>query len=560
MRFLVAIGIFVLSATTLLIGVAQRTILAPPDQYVASIESDGKSPYLVIPANIIAQHPGNPTLTAKQTGAVFVASGRESDIRAFVGNSGKSIVYKPAHQDALTVVSSAGSMPSVNPAGSDLWRSEMRTTDEAALRIDARAEGAALVASDGLAGAPQQVQLVWSSNFDPLVSNILLWVGLVGLATSALLAYLVYRQMRINRGPRRRTPRTPKPPRYRYRSVFGKPERGRRVARFQGVVSGGLILALLTGCAAADSKAGATPSPSTQSFPVSLFSGQIERILAETAQVADDADQGLNKDSLAERFDGPALQVRTTNYRLRKLNKRIAAMQAIAAKPIKFSIPAATDVWPRTMMAITDEKGDAALPQMIVMQQDTPRDNYKVWFTIRLLPGAKIPAMPPTRTGAIVVDPTAQFLKVTPQDLPPVFGDVLNQGKMSIKSPLFDLDNEFYRQLSEAQKAQVVQLKKAKIKFTHTLGDPNVISLATSSGGALVAVYQSDVDTIKPTKIGSAISVGAQEKLLLGANGSVRGVKSVYGDMLLFYVPAVDDPGLVQLLGATSGLISVSSL
>ena len=560
MRFLVAIGIFVLSATSLLLGVAQRTVWAPPAHYVANVTSDGKNPYLIIPADIIAKHPGNPTVTAKQPGAVFIASGREADIQAFVGGSAKTMVYQPVNKAKFATATTAGSMPSVNPAGSDLWRSEVRSTGEAKLRIDARAEGAVLVASDGLAGAPEQIQLVWTSHFNPLVSNILLWSGLAGLLASAVIAYLVYRQMRINRGPRRRTPKAPKPPRYRYRSVFGRPERGRRVARFEALISGGLILAMLTGCSASTANATATPSPSTPALPVTLFSEQITRILNETAQVADTADQGLNKDALSERFDGPALQVRVTNYRLRKLNSRIAAMQAIAAKPIKFSIPAATDVWPRTMMAITDEKGDTALPQMIVMQQDSPRENYKVWFTIRLLPGSKIPAMPPTGNGAIVVDAAAAFLKVIPQELPPVFGDVLNLGQASLKSPLFDLNNEFYRQLSEAQKAQIVQLKKATIKFSHTLGDPNVISLATANGGALVAVYQSDIDTIKPTKVGSAISVGAQEKLLLGANGSVRGVKTVYGDMLLFYVPAVDDPGLVKLIGATSGLISVSSL
>jgi hypothetical protein len=144
--------------------------------------------------------------------------------------------------------------------------------------------------------------------------------------------------------------------------------------------------------------------------------------------------------------------------------------------------------------------------------------------------------------------------------LPVAFGDVLNLGQASLSAQLFDLDNEFYRQVSQAQKDQATKLNNANITFAHSLGDPNVISLATSDGGALVAVYQLDRYTIKPKRANSAVSVGAQEKLLLGATGSTRGVRSVYGDMLLFYVPAVDADTKIVLLGATQGLISVASL
>jgi hypothetical protein len=263
---------------------------------------------------------------------------------------------------------------------------------------------------------------------------------------------------------------------------------------------------------------------------------------------------------LAERFDGAALAVRSTNYVLRTRNARIASLQAIAAEPIKFNLPAATSSWPRVAMAVTDEEGDTALPQMIVMQQDSARSNYKVWFTIRLMPGAEIPAVPSSELGAIPVDAASLFLKVAPNKLPIAFGDVLNLGQASLSAQLFDLDNEFYRQVSQAQKEQATSLNNANIAYAHLLGNPNVISMATSDGGALVAVYQLDRYTIKPKRANSAVSVGAQEKLLLGATGSTRGVRSIYGDMLLFYVPPVDESSKIVLLGATQGLISVVSL
>jgi hypothetical protein len=294
--------------------------------------------------------------------------------------------------------------------------------------------------------------------------------------------------------------------------------------------------------------------------PVSLQAAQVQRILIEVAAIAREADARNDRRVLAERFDGAALAVRSTNYVLRTRNARIASLQAIAAEPIRFNLPAATSSWPRVAMAVTDEEGDTALPQMIVMQQDSPRSNYKVWFTIRLMPGAEIPAVPSSELGAIPVDAASLFLKVAPNKLPIVFGDVLNLGQASLSAQLFDLDNEFYRQVSQAQKEQATSLNNANIAYAHLLGNPNVISMATSDGGALVAVYQLDRYTIKPKRANSAVAVGAQEKLLLGATGSTRGVRSVYGDMLLFYVPPIDESAKIVLLGATQGLISVVSL
>jgi hypothetical protein len=294
--------------------------------------------------------------------------------------------------------------------------------------------------------------------------------------------------------------------------------------------------------------------------PVSLQAAQVQRILNDVSDIAREADARNDRRVLAERFDGAALAVRSTNYVLRTRNARIASLQAIAAEPIKFNLPAATSSWPRVAMAVTDEEGDTALPQMIVMQQDSARSNYKVWFTIRLMPGAEIPAVPSSELGAIPVDAASLFLKVAPNKLPIAFGDVLNLGQASLSAQLFDLDNEFYRQVSQAQKEQATSLNNANIAYAHLLGNPNVISMATSDGGALVAVYQLDRYTIKPKRANSAVSVGAQEKLLLGATGSTRGVRSIYGDMLLFYVPPVDESAKIVLLGATQGLISVVSL
>ena len=560
MRFVIAAVLFGLSTILMLTGLAQRTILAPPSQYNLSIATESVAPYAIIPNEVLALHPGAIKVSVDGGPQAFIATGRESDIRAFVAESPHVALVALATEKSAEAKTFAGKAPSISPKNSDLWRSQIEAPLTATLKASSSEEGAVLVASNGLAAIPSKIDIVWTPKFDLLPSSILIWVGLAFLAVALVLTAITFRNMRIDRGPRRKTPKAPKPPRYRYRSVFTSPQRGRRSARgFVALTSGALTLTLLSACAPSPN---ASPSPTAddQLQPVSLQAAQMKRILADVANVASAADVRNDRRVLLERFDGAALAIRSTNYLLRTRNARIASLQAIAAEPIRFNLPAATSSWPRVAMAVTDEDGDTALPQMIVLQQENPRSNYKVWFTIRLMPGAEIPAVPSSDTGGIPVDAASLFLKVAPNKLPIAFGDLLNLGQASLSAQLFDLDNEFYRQVSQAQKDQATKLNNANITYAHLLGDPNVISMATSDGGALVAVYQLDRYTIKPKRANSAVAVGAQEKLLLGATGSTRGVRSVYGDMLFFYVPPADGNAKIVLLGATQGLISVASL
>jgi hypothetical protein len=65
---------------------------------------------------------------------------------------------------------------------------------------------------------------------------------------------------------------------------------------------------------------------------------------------------------------------------------------------------------------------------------------------------------------------------------------------------------------------------------------------------------------IRPTRENAAVTVSGNEKLLLGAEGSAKGVRTQYAGMLLFYVPAATDQGKITLLGATQSLLSIRGL
>ena len=564
MRFLVAAALFILSIGLMLTGLGQRTIWAPPESVSVAVNFETANPFVVVPADLLTSHSGIPNISVSGSENIFAATGRESDVLAWIGDSPYSLVS--GGEDSLQVEDVFGTGKSVSPAGSDLWRNEVVGEKSLRFTADPGDSGALLIASTGTDPAPGILRITWPIENDLTLSNALIVAGLATLVAALLVNLLAYQLMRRDRGPRRKTRQPPKPPQYRARKRKPlAPPKGRRSSRnsMLAAPSAIIVLSLLSGCAPA-AVVEPSPSPSASAIdapPAVVSEAQLSRILNSVATDAAAADEASDKKLLATRFAGPALALRTTHYLLRSRSTSITALPAIVSKPITFSLPAASLVWPRSLMVVTDEAGDEALPQMLVLQQASPRSNYKLFYNVRLMPGAKIPEVSSPDVGAIPVEPDSLFLKLSPKDIPVAYGDLINKGQSSLSAGLFDVSvDEFYKQVSSSQKTQAETLTTGKIVFTHALGNATVISLSTAEGGALVAVYMTDTYTIRPVRAGSAVAVSGQEKLLLGSSGSSRGVRSVYGDMLLFYVPSLADESQLRLLGVTQGLISVRSL
>jgi len=236
MRLLVAIGLFFLSLGMLFVGVAERTIWAPPATHNLSVSYDSTNPYVIIPASTIASFGGNPTIQVSGKPVAFIASARESDISAWVGQAPHTELNVVARSGGskLEPNSIFGTGPTGSPKGSDLWRDYVSNNLSASLAVTNSNDAAVLIASDGTAGAPNNVAIDWPIAHDLSQSNFLLIAGGILLIAAFIMNIWAIGHHKRRRGPRRKVPRAPQGPRTRRRAsqIVVPAKAGALLARF----------------------------------------------------------------------------------------------------------------------------------------------------------------------------------------------------------------------------------------------------------------------------------------------------------------------------------------
>jgi len=573
MRFVIATVLLVSSAISVVVGFAIREPFT--NQALHRVEFEVSSPfaYVVVPNNLLKTYDGEISVEANGSKEIFYADGSERDILDWVGTSSFVRLRLEATTQKPEYTEIAATGLNADPAGSDMWRSQLTVKKKLLNVVSMFDDTAVLLASDGFSRAPDKIALIWDSK--PLVNwpQWLIYGGLILLLAALIANYIAFRHIRKLRGPRRRIPKSPSGPKYRKKIRTEVPVRGRRALgkskrRMVAAPVSLISLSLLAGCAA-PAQTDTEKQPKFETVNVVVTDSQLQRIVSAVATKVKAADSAREEQTLVERVAGPALEIRKVHYFLQSKSKKIAKLPAILANPITVALPMEIPTpglgWqPRTIMVVTKAETSTSAPHMLVLHQQTPRENYKLWYLIDLLPTGKFPNLAAQAVGALPVAADTTFLVSKLQSVPFKYGDVINKGMASKYSTEFDLtSDEFYAALSESQTKQSADAEKvnAKIQFLHSIGDPNILGLLTVESGGLVAIAMKDTSVIKPKVRGEAVSVSLpDQKILLDAPGSSTGLKIVYGNMLLFYVPVAGSSEKIRLVGASQGLLSVKSI
>jgi hypothetical protein len=567
MRFWIALFVFVTGLVFSAVGFTNQLDNQPISVINASASLSKPASYVLIPNALLSAYEGENSVFAIGDGTVFMATGRESDIVAWLGDSSyvemRLAVDKTNQSASLVEIERPGSGELEDPAGADIWKTETVSNGTGLLPVEIDNEVAVLMASTGIELAPRTLRVTWQLETTEAPIAPITLIGLVVMLLGALLglyAAFIYRKKfrsrRNTRGPRRPKPRTTK----RVVSQAGNgPPTSRRSLRGMKYVGIALSVGTLAGCVPDYQNPIISPKPLEQPgvLTATLDSSQLERILKEISEVVAVADATLDRESLEVRVTGPALEIRRAAYALAaKSTDSLFAPTKILASPVQLFLPGATDTWPRNTIVVTGENS----LQVLVLRQDGPRDDYKLYQHSDLLPNISFPEVPAEVVGANALKEDNKFLSMDPASLVEGLGNLLNRGFESPWALLIDPDNQYVADVSAVQLGLQETLSNANLSFEHTLSESRPVILANSEGGALVALYMIDTYTIIPKEPGDAVSITGEEALLLGTGGSATGIETKYGAMLLFNVPASGSDERATLLGATQQLLSAITL
>lgn len=624
MRFVFAIVAFVIAAGLIVYGIAQRTVLAPDDRVVSNLVIDGDAAYTVIDGSVLNSFPGQQRLRASGSDVVFAAYARSGDIQAWLGTEPYNSVAYDSEEETLTskVIENPPAeaeevLPTPDeeataeegadgenadesasegateeetappaPAGSDLWLDETSAENSLTWTVNVPDDISLLLASDGTEPAPSAVSVSWPlSHSTPFAGPLIIGGGVLLLIGLGLYIWgLIH--MRRTRGPRRKPPqkmpKLPAPPRastQRPRAL--EPEttaKGRRSSRkiIAALALAGASSVLLAGCVPGEVSEyfgeAPLPSPTTSASaqaereitPVAVTETQMERIVADIGAVAADADANRNNDLLKTRFAGPALREREANYAVRGADGGFEAPDPIPTENIRIDLPEATDTWPRRVLAVVSSDDEATAPTVLVLIQETPRENYLVHYAMRLQADIDFPAVAPPSVGAAVIAPDNRLLAVEPQTVGSQYADILANGSESPAFPLFAETPDGLRTqvgFEEKNERRANFPQTATLEFSNAEGTGTVVGFATNESGAIVATDVIEQETARPTEEGATVNPEGRVKALSGVSSTGSGIETTYAYQLLFYVPpSTAESEQIVLLGYSQGLISAREL
>ncbi|MGO3885957.1 MAG: hypothetical protein ACTJHU_06625 [Mycetocola sp.] len=585
MRFVYAIVAFIVAAVMILSGIAQRTVFLGPSALRTDVAVSGDNPYLVIDGSVLTSHEGQQSLSVTGADEPFLAYGRTADVMAWLGEAGAqydrvTLTADPNSDTPIQTTSATAENidglepdPEANPdpRGSDLWLSESSDELSVLATMSVPDTMSVLIAADGVEPAPSEVKLSWPLDNSTPWAGPLIVGGLLALLAGVVLYILAFVHHKKSRGPRRRgNPEIAQPTRRRLGT-------GRR--SMVAVAGLGLTTAVvLTGCSPAYwPELNTTPTPSgtaealedalEDSAPPALTGPQLERIVVKVSDVATQADAELDRDLIATRFDGVALESRLASYTILKEqderdvaeDDRVGVPDAIPASPVKLTLPQAVVGWPRTVFTVVNAGEDATVaPTALVLTQNSPRSNYTVRRVVKLEPDATIPELAPATLGASLVPPDSSFLTIAPNAMAGAYADLIEKGDESEWAQYFPEDPDSLRDniKNNFDQAKESLGETGNLESSVSAGEGEPVAFATLNSGALVSVDITETQTATPTEEGVTLSTKGRIRLLSGVEETTTGVETTYGDQLLFYVPPAGSDEKIQLLGFNQGILS----
>ena len=310
------------------------------------------------------------------------------------------------------------------------------------------------------------------------------------------------------------------------------------------VLSAGLLVSL----AACEGQVPKTASTDAADRTPDLTVAQEKKIRGQILDLIDTANESKSTDGLDARLTGPQLEVRSSELTIAAATGTLEAKATIPRKITQTVIPV-NDGWPRTVFTITTTTDDQQSKRLLVMTQDSARQNYKLWGVARLFQGAKLPKFEVPKLGTDMGDPKDSKLVTTPENAVSWYADLLNNGDSSKYKDKFadDLFRSDLQQL-DATVQQGMEANK---------------SMRSTDGGDLVVARIDSTWTRQAGEGRESLPASDQEKALFGDGKATSTMKVTYVNVIAMYIPpagSAGDAAKIVAVGAERQPVKVEAL
>lgn len=177
---------------------------------------------------------------------------------------------------------------------------------------------------------------------------------------------------------------------------------------------------------------------------------QEKQIRGKILDVLNQANEAKSADGLAARVSGSQLEIRTAQLNIAQYTQQdVTPLATIPSDVTQVVIPT-DNAWPRYIFTVTTTTEDQQAKRLLVMRQESARQNYKLWAVARLLEDVSLPGFAPAKQGNVMGDANDSNLVMTPKQAVQRYADVLQNNTNSKYAGSFE-DDQFRQSLVKQQ-------------------------------------------------------------------------------------------------------------
>lgn len=333
--------------------------------------------------------------------------------------------------------------------------------------------------------------------------------------------------------------------------------RKRSSAIIAAVLAAGLSIGLC-GCE------GQLPTPvqtssTNQTSPV-LTAKQEKKIRTGILSTLNQCNQNLDVAILGSILEGPELDIRTSELNVARATGNLDRKTTIPTD-LAQTVISTDSGWPRTVFSITTTTEDQQSKRLLVLKQDSARQNYKLWGVARLFSGVKMPSFEVSQTGSAQGTPTDTGLVMTPKAAVAAYADLLQNGANSKFAGKFaddDLRTKLAELTDQVQKA--MELNEGTQQQVFTPVDGAIAIMRSADGGDLV-VAQINSEWTRTAGAGRESQPASDaEKALFGDGKATSTMKTSYVNVIALYVPPAKSGQKITAVGSERQPVKVEAL